>query len=269
MTSSDGIYERVLSKVRDAGQLIEEDPTVVVETTQGDERVSPTAPTLPVGASPAGPRWQLVKLDNLFRNPDSHPLTLDLVLLSKYGADWLGWEFETLVQRIQQDFSTPTVSDVNVEKIQACKALHLVDTFWQQWEIFLHCCAAFNGSFADFHSMQVPEVAECMVAVDIANRIRDDVQWSGEVKVYLAQVYRYRSELVPLPPMEFVPVDASEYPVDIAQVRSKWPLVRAAGKPPRGDTIEDEQLRKMFVSWSHLEASRGRLEAQLQVLHHV
>jgi hypothetical protein len=266
MTSSDGIYERVLSRVRDPAQLIEEDPTVVVETTQGDERVNPTEP-----ARVEAPKFKTsgVALDNLFRNPDTHPLTLDLALLSKYGADWMGWELETLVLRVQQDFKTPTVSEVNLEKVQACKALHLVDTFWLRWEIFLHCCAAFNGAFADFHSAQVPEVAECMVAVDVANRIRDDMQWSTEVKVYLQQVYRYRGELFPTPPMEFVEVDTSEFPVDAGYVRSKWPLVKASGRSPRGATIEDEQLRRMFASWVYLEANRQRLESQLQVLRHV
>jgi len=265
MTFSDGIYERVLSKVRDSAQLVEEDPTVVVETTQGDERVNPTAPAK-IDQQKA--KTSSVSLDNLFRNSDTHPLTLDLALLAKYGAEWLGWELETLLLRIQQDFHTPTVSEINTEKVQACKALHLVDTFWLQWEIFLHCCAAFNGSFADFHSAQVPEVAECMVAVDIANRIRDDMQWSGEVKGYLQQVYRYRGELFPIPPMEFVSVDTSEFSVDAQQVRTRWPIVKAAGKPPRGDTIEDEQLRRMFASHLYLEASRQRLESQLQVLRH-
>jgi hypothetical protein len=265
MTSSNGIYEQVLSKVRDPAQLIEEEPTIVVETTQGDERVNPTT----VASLYPKSKVSSVALDNLFRNPDTHPLTLDLALLNRYGADWLGWELETLVAHVQQDFRTPTVSEVNLEKVQACKTLHLVDTFWLQWEIFLHCCAAFNGSFADFHSAQVPEIAECMVAVDIANRIRDDMQWSLEVKTYLQQVYRYRGELFPTAPMDFVTVDVSDYPVDAAYVQSKWPLVKAAGRPPRGDSIEDEQLRRMFVSNVYLEASRQRLELQLQVLRHV
>jgi len=264
MTSNDGIYERVLSKVR-TDKLVEEDPTIVVETTQVDDRVNPTEPA----AAEQKTKSAAVTLDNLFRNPESHPLLLDLALLDKYGSEWLGWELETLLTRVQQDFRTPTIAEINVEKLHACMTLHLVDTFWERWEVFLHCCSAFNGTFADFHSMQIPEVAECLLAVDIANRIRDDMQWSGEVKTYLKAVHIYRGEVFPLPPMDFVQVDVSELPVDAAAVRSKWPLVKASGRAPRGETAEDVQLRKMLASWQYLELHRHRLETQLQVLRHV
>lgn len=264
MTSSDGIYERVLSKVRTTN-LVEEDPTIVVETTQVDDRVNPTVSTAPEHKVKSAN----VTLDNLFRNPDSHPLLLDLALLAKYGSDWLGWELETVLLRVQQDFRTPTVAEINVEKFQACKALHLVDTFWERWEVFLHCCSAFNGIFADFHSMQIPEVAECLLAVDIANRIRDDMQWSDEVKTYLKAVHIYRGEVFPLSPLDFVKVDVSELPVDATAVLSKWPLVKASGQSPRGFSSEDVQLRKMLASWQYLELHRSRLETQLQVLRYV
>jgi hypothetical protein len=264
MTSSEGIYEHVLSKVRTTN-LVEEDPTIVVETTQVDDRVNPTEPS----ASEHKVKSAEVTLDNLFRNPESHPLLLDLALLAKYGSDWLGWELETVLMRVQQDFRTPTVAEINVEKVQACKALHLVDTFWERWEVFLHCCAAFNGTFADFHSMQIPEVAECLVAVDVANRIRDDMQWSGEVKTYLKAVHVYRGEIFPLPPLDFVYIDVAELPVDASSVRSRWPLVKSSGQVPRGHSSEDVQLRKMLASWQYLELHRRRLETQLQVLRHV
>jgi hypothetical protein len=266
MTFSDEVFEKVLSKVRLTTTLVEEDPTVVVETTQGDERVSPTAHVVPELAKS---KLSNVSVANIFRSPDTHPLVLDLALLRKYKTEWLGWELETIVSRVTTDFGTPTVSDVNMEKVQACKALHLVDDFWLKWEVFLPCCAAFNGMFADFRNMQQPDVAECMVAVDIANRIRDDMQWSGEVKAFLAVVHRHQSCMCPLPPLDFVTLDTEAYPVDCASIMARWPLVRATGKPPTGDTIEDEQLRRMLGSWAYLEVFRTRLTSQLQVLQYV
>lgn len=267
MTFNNEIFDRVLSKVRSSVELIEEDPTVVVETTQGDEDGNPTEPAAKPDA--AKPKLSSVSVANLFRSPDTHPLILDLALLRKYKAEWLSWELETLVSRITADFGTPTVSDVNIEKVQACKALHLVDDFWLKWEVFLPCCAAFNGMFADFRNMQVPDVAECMVAVDVANRIRDDMQWSQEVKTFLSVVHRHQGIMCPQPPLDFVKVDTEGFPVDCASITERWPLVRASGVAPTGATIEDEQLRRMLGSWIYLEMARARLTTQLQVLRHV
>lgn len=260
MSSDAALYDGVLARARR-----DEDPTIVVETAQGDE----SATGLPVARADTY-KVAAATPDNFLRNPETHPVVLDLVLLRKYGVDWMGWELETLVAKLQEDFHTPTVADVNIEKIQACKVLHLVDDFWSRWEVFLPCVAAFNGHLADFDSMQVPTTAECMVAVDIANRIRDDVKWSGEIKTYLAVVLRHDGELVPQPPLDFVAVDTSDLHVDGAEVSRRWPDVRAKGQPPHGASIEDEQLRKMLGSWVYLEAMRTRLQSQLlTVLKHV
>lgn len=266
MSSEPDVFERVFSNAR-RPSLVEEEPTIVIETTQGDEAENPTQPPLKQQVERA--KVSNVSFVNLFRSPDTHPLVIDLVLLQKYGSSWLGWELETILHRITEDFHTPTVADVNVEKLQACKTLHLVDDFWSRWEVFLPCCAALNGSFADFQRMQVPEVAECMVAVDIANRIRDDVRWSDEVKTYLGVVHRHEGILCPVPPLDFVSVDVAGLPVDCAQVRARWPLVRSTAQAPTGDTIEDEQLRRLLSSWAFLEVQRGRLRSQLSILQHV
>lgn len=265
MTSSDGVFERVFSKAR-ATPLVEDEPTVVIETTQGDESVDPTVPQK---TESGRAKVSAVSMAALFRNPDAHPLVLDLVLLRKYGTAWLGWELETLLARVSDDFRTPTVADINVEKLQACKALHLVDDFWSRWEVFLPCCAAFNGSLADFHRMQVPEVAECMVAVDVANRIRDDVRWSDEIRGFLGVVHRHAGVLCPQEPLEFVGVDIEGLPVDCADVRARWPEVRASRKAPTGGSIEDEQLRRLLAAWAYLEMMRDRLTSQLPLLQHV
>ncbi len=263
--SLEDVFEQVLSSAqRLPAHLQEEEPTVVIETTQGDETENPTVRTVESIA-----KTSAVSLANVFRSPDSHPIVLDLMLLKKYGPEWLGWELETIVHRVQEDFRTPSISDINLEKLQACKALHLVDDFWTRWEVFLHCCAPFNGAFADFQSMQVPHVAECMVAVDIANRIRDDVGWSSEVKAFLSVVHRHDSILCPQPPLEFVTVDVEGLPLDCAEVTRRWPEVRASGRAPAGDSVEDEQLRRLLGSWAYLESMRQRLRSQLEILQHV
>lgn len=259
--SHDGIIESQVAHAEHP-EAVEEEPTIVVETTQGDEAENPALPE-PSAKTSAAP------VATLFRNTDAHPLALDLVLVTKYGQDWLRWEYESLVQHITQDFETPTVSDVNMEKIQACKALHLVDDFWLKWEVFNPCVAALNGSYADFDKLQVHTVAECALAVDIANRIRMDVPWSSEVMAFLVEVHRHDGILVPTPPLDFIAIDTSSYFGDYASVTKRWPVVRSANQAPGGDSIEDEQLRRMLASYRYLDAARKRLQSQLPVLQNV
>jgi hypothetical protein len=209
-----------------------------------------------------------VTAQNIWRHPDAHPVVLDFMLLQKYGVDWMTWEPETLETLIPKDFNTQTLSDLNMAKIQACKTLHFVDSFWERWEVFVWCTMAFNGVFPDFGIMQVPTVAQCMVSIDIASRLRDDIQFSHEIDVFLGVVHKHDGILVPQPPVGYLTTIEHDIELGIIQnVVSRWHKVRASKIPPKGDTIEDEQLRRMLVVHDFLEENRTRLRQQLRLVH--
>lgn len=230
------------------------EPTIEYET------VGEPVPTHLVSPPPS---FGHVTLQNLFSHPDAHPLVLDLVLLHRYGADWLGWEPETIQNHTGVDLGQ--ISDINFSKVMALKALHLVDHFWQRWEIFVWCAMPLNGFYPDFQMMQVPSVAQCAVAVDISKRIREDVPWSSELKKYLEIVYRHDNLFCPEPPLEFVEVDSTGI-VDCAEVRKRWPDVRISRHAPTEHGDVEEQLRRMLVVYEHLTESRDRLRAQSRLL---
>lgn len=234
-------------------------PTVLVQTTHDSSAVT-------VVHDEKVPNT--VNAKNIFRHPDAHPLVLDLLLIDKYKEEWLGWEHETLEHRIPRDFGVDRVSDLNVSKIQAMKTLHLVDSFWQRWEVFVWVAMPLNARFPDFHVMQVPTVFQCMVAVDIANRVRDDMEWDDEIKHYLEVVHRHDGILLPQSPLSFVEVDTAGLPVDMGDVIERWPRVRASRKAPTGETPEDEQLRRMLEIYEGIELKRAQLRQQLGVLQH-
>lgn len=204
---------------------------------------------------------------NVFRHPEAHPLVLDLLLLKKYQEQWLGWEIETIERRVPIDFDVDRVSDMNVSKIQAMRTLHLVDTFWQRWEVFVWCSQPLNATFPDFLAMQVPSVSQCAIAVDIANRVRDDLMWSEEIAHYLEVVHKHEGIVVPQPPLDFVHVNSGGYPIDVEDVRRRWSAVRAEGKAPSKETPEDEQLRRMLHVRQELLAHQAQLRQQLEILH--
>src|ERR1039458_5248804 len=108
----------------------------VIETV--DKDVQPHTDS--VAAPPA-----TVTAANLWRHPDAHPIVLDLCMLQRFGPAWLEWSGESLRKVIPEDFKTQSVSELNIAKLQACKTLHLVDSFWQRWEIFIACLIPFNS----------------------------------------------------------------------------------------------------------------------------
>jgi hypothetical protein len=225
----------------------------VIETTEEDDGAEKTGEALP-------PPPHI----NLFQHPDSHPGVLDILLLQKYGPEWMLWEPETLALRIPQDFHTQEVSDLNMAKIQAMKTLHLVDTPWLQWEVFVWCCMPLNNLFPDFEVMQVPTAAQCLVAIDTFNLVRQDTAWSDELKVYLGTVWRHESMFCPTDPADFFEVDKSGTDIDCPKIMEQWPHVRKTGEAPSADTVPAEQLRRMLDAHEYLKENRDVFERQLR-----
>ena len=236
-------------------------PQLASDVTEVAESVTKDTPekTTSVALPPA-----TVTGENIWRHPDAHPIALDLFMLRRYGPEWLGWVTETLRVRIPEDFKTQTVSELNISKLQACKALHLVDSFWQRWEVFIACLMPFNSEFPNFRQMPVPTLAQCLVACDSANRIRDDVPWSEEMKAYFNAVYRHDGIFLPLPPLEDVELEAPEE-INQKLLAERWKDVRASGRAPSGQNPMDEQLRRLLTANGYLEESRARLQRQLQL----
>lgn len=238
---------------------LQEDPTIEPETVEHEEVVS---------TSSKGPITSAVTATNLFRHPDTHPIVLDLVMLRKYGPEWMLCEPEVLFLRIEQDFKAQ-LSELNISKLMALKTLHLVDSFWERWEVFNWCTAAFNSLFPDFELMQVPTVAQCAVAVDIANRIRDDMDWSSEVRAFIRSVFLHDQIAVSQPPLDFVKVNPEEFGLDVKDILERWPAVKKSEHAPEGASLDAIQLNRMWVVQHYLELSRSRLRIQLNLVPHV
>lgn len=235
---------------------IEDDRTTEVEEEKPPAEEGPEAEERP--PSP-------ITFVNLFQHPDAHPYVLDLALLKKYGPEWLEWERETLLLRIPADFRTASISDLTFAKLNAMKTLHYVDTYWLSWEVFLPVTMALNGLFPDFQTMQVPTVSQCIVSVDIANRVRE-VPWSDEMLSYLEIIHKFDGIFCPIHPLDFVEVDGEDYPVNCGEIKALWPTVRKSGKPPTGETGTAEQLRRLLIVQESLEEHRLRLQEQLPLL---
>jgi hypothetical protein len=204
-------------------------------------------------------------LARLFGDPDADPIALDHAMLGQFGAAWLGWEPESVALVLEEEIGR-IVPAPNVAKLLACKTLHLVDTFWTRWEVFAWLVQAAGGGAPDFALLQVPTALQCLLSVDAAGEIRADVPWSDEVKAFVACVYRHDSIAAPVAPLDFVAIDTSPWPVDMAEVRAR--LARRPAAPPGGHTPEDEQVRRVLLLERALSAARARRERQIRALDH-
>lgn len=205
---------------------------------------------------------------NLFQHPEAHPVILDLLLLRKYGPEWLLWSPDTLVLRIPQDFATSAVSDLNLDKIQAMRTLHVRDEPWEEWEMFVWCCMPINGEPPDFEVMQVPTALQAAVAVDVFNRVRDDVAWSDEMKAYVGTVLRESDLLCPIKPVDFaeIDLDRDDLVVSCEDVYARWPGVKASGSAPLTPSPENTQLQRMLVVHTAVQEDRDLQETQAKAL---
>ncbi len=261
-----GLQSKLAEADTSAEDVDAEEVDEAVMTSREEEGITPTPEEDQAVADTSADSHKLVSSRNVFQHPSSHALVLDLVLLQKYGPEWMTWEPETLRMRIEFDFQQG-VSDLNVHKIQAMKTLHFVDTFWTEWEVFCWVAMAINGVPPDFNIMQVPTVAQAMIAVDVANRVRSDVPFSLELNDYLEQVHMFNGILCPIEPLEFVTMDdVEDYPVEPKEIKALWLAVRATGKHPQAESTTAEQLRRMLDLRIFLEESRTTLKAQLPLV---
>ena len=57
----------------------------------------------------------------------SHPIVLDLFLVKEFGAEYYGWDANTLWHEAVRAAEAQSVSAANKSKIQAIRTTHLTD----------------------------------------------------------------------------------------------------------------------------------------------
>lgn len=156
---------------------------------------SPTA----ISSPPTAPRPLTSR--SVFSHPEAHPLALDVVLLKNFELDWLTWLPETLFTEIEHTFGS-SIAEVNKLKILAAQTLHVVDTFWDAWEIFEKTIWAINGQVPRLDTIQPPDLPMLMAGVDMANSIRQET-YGEEVARYCAGVFLHENVFYAPEPLEF------------------------------------------------------------------
>lgn len=138
---------------------------------------------------------------SVFSHPDTHPVVLDLALLKHFQLEWFSWLPDTLFIEIERTFTT-SIAEVNKLKILSAQTLHVIDAYWEEWEIFEKTIQALNGVPPRLDSMQPPDLSYLFSGVDIANSIRKE-NYSEEVSRYCAAVFLHENVHYAPEPLSF------------------------------------------------------------------
>lgn len=215
--------------------------------------------------SDAAPRGGVTRKNCLY-HPDTHPVVLDLLLLKRYGPEFLVFEEQTLVHYVPKDFGASSLSTANLQKIEAMRCLHLVDHPWERWEVFQAVVAGLVGTTPDRDSWHPPDVGQLLFGLDVFDNVRKDVAWGQDVQQYVLAILKLEEVHVTVPPLNFVvppPVDG----VDVDAVQRAWKGTVEKGKPTLDpDTITGRQLEKLWYAYGFFLEQRKLLGEQLHIL---
>ena len=189
---------------------------------------------------------------------DAHPFALDVLLLKTFGPQYYDWEWETIRAELQRMFST-TVSELNFNKIEAMRTLHLSDRVWRAWEVFEKVVQALNNNIPLFDRMQKCSLAQLWNGARIMGMVRRE-KFAGDVPRYVAAVFLDDSVQYCPEPLAFaaplVPQDA-----EVSRAFRSFD-----GKRALAETAVDVQVAKLHVAKAYAEMRDSQLRQQLALI---
>lgn len=200
-----------------------------------------------------------------FTNRYVHPLALNLILLKEFGPEYFGWEPETVWVEIYKTWGAST-SDINKNKIQAMRTIHVTEQPYERWEVFDDVCAGLSGLPPLFDVIQRPSPGRAAYSMDVMKKAREEQKFSEEVLKYVAAVLLDHGLVFAPPPMEEV------NPLLLAyvggEVQKKVGARIKFGSPPSIDeeSLEDIQVFKSIQVLDYVESMSRLLLRQLNDL---
>lgn len=199
-----------------------------------------------------------------FTHRDTHPLVLNLLMISEFGPDYLGWEPETCWLEVRNTWGG-SISELNRNKIQAVRTCHTSDLPYKRWNVFDNVCAGLVGSSPRFDMIQKPSPHRAALALEVLSQIKEDVEFSPEVIKYCgASMLDYGMVYGPgaLSPCNKVIAPL----VGNVQNRVKRAFEMSVVPKFDGQNIDDVQLMKSYSVRDFQEGASRMLLSQLKRL---
>lgn len=207
-----------------------------------------------------------ITINNVFQHPNSHPLLLDLLLIKKFGTEWIEWDPDAVHIVIKKVFGV-VPSSLAIHKICAMKTLHLVDSYWKRWEVFLPVTMSLNSIEPNFEILQVPTICQTAVSVDIASFVRKDVEWSDEIKSFVGVIVKHDHFYQPPEILSFCKLQSDPLDADlISRVETAFKEIKTKNKTDEVNEVVEQQAQLLLMVTNYVLGYRKRLKEQLHLL---
>lgn len=200
--------------------------------------------------------------ETIFTYEYTHPAVLDIVCLSKFGHEWYGWLGETIAQEIKLSFNT-NVSRVNWSKLMAVKTMHIVDTYWEEWEVFEKITNALNGVPPAIGIVQGLDTNQLLNGVEIANMIRKET-FNDEIARYIAACLLHDNVHYAPAPIEF----AQKFiPFSYEKEKARFDELSKQPIPELTEAPEDQQAGKLIIANDYRLLKLKEFKDQMGLVH--
>jgi hypothetical protein len=143
-----------------------------------------------------------VTMKNIWRHPNAHPMALTLILLNKYGNEYLEWEPEALRTTLKKDETL--ISDSVWTKILAARVGMMSPAPWRQWEQFHHVVNGLAGRPPNFVYLERPEIGFIMAGIDTMKMMDRPRPFAEDIAKFVAATLRERGIVYAPAPLQFV-----------------------------------------------------------------
>lgn len=138
---------------------------------------------------------------SLWKDPDAHPVALILMLLDRYGPEYLEWDPEVLRVTLSRDASQ--ISNTTWTKILAGRVVLNSPSPWRQWDVFAPVSRGLAGIQPNFVYLEEPDIGYLMAAVDTMKLIDPKRPTGIEVDKFVAAALKHDGNVMAPAPLDF------------------------------------------------------------------
>lgn len=139
--------------------------------------------------------------DLIWRSADAHPLALMLLLLDKYGQEYLWWHPDVLKLTLQRDGIA--ISETVWNRVLAGRVVLTSPSPWRQWEVFHWVCRALNGAAPNFVYLEKPELGHLVSGWEIMRAVDRSRPTASAVDKFVAASFQDDGQVWIPPPLDF------------------------------------------------------------------
>lgn len=155
-----------------------------------------------------GDEAPVVTLASIWRHPNASPAVLTLLLLDRYGEEYVEWDPKVLRQTIERDGIK--LSNSVWTKILAARCVLGSPSPWKQWEAFHHVCLGLSGDSPNFIYMEEPEIGHLFVGMEFMTLIDPGREPQEEIDKFIAAAFKLEGLVYAPAPLDFAQDELEE-----------------------------------------------------------